>query len=85
MLFSVIVQPRCVGILIGLDKFRTFCVDCILQQGKSSGPTTKEELGRATWTFLHTLAAQVLTLYIHPLNFFSSIQWSHHLCNGFII
>ncbi|KAL0422518.1 UNVERIFIED_CONTAM: FAD-linked sulfhydryl oxidase ERV1 [Sesamum latifolium] len=30
----------------------------ILQKGKSSGPTTKEELGRATWTFLHTLAAQ---------------------------
>ncbi|KAI3445900.1 hypothetical protein Pfo_002565 [Paulownia fortunei] len=30
----------------------------ILIQGKSSSPTTKEELGRATWTFLHTLAAQ---------------------------
>ncbi|XP_042009512.1 FAD-linked sulfhydryl oxidase ERV1-like isoform X2 [Salvia splendens] len=30
----------------------------ILNKGKSSGPTTKEELGRATWTFLHTLAAQ---------------------------
>ncbi|KAL1534519.1 Flavin-linked sulfhydryl oxidase of the mitochondrial IMS [Salvia divinorum] len=29
-----------------------------LNKGKSSGPTTKEELGRATWTFLHTLAAQ---------------------------
>ncbi|GER36903.1 sulfhydryl oxidase [Striga asiatica] len=25
---------------------------------ESSSPTTKEELGRATWTFLHTLAAQ---------------------------
>ncbi|XP_010556521.1 PREDICTED: FAD-linked sulfhydryl oxidase ERV1 [Tarenaya hassleriana] len=25
---------------------------------KSTGPVTKEELGRATWTFLHTLAAQ---------------------------
>ncbi|KAG2314165.1 hypothetical protein Bca52824_017287 [Brassica carinata] len=25
---------------------------------KSIGPVTKEELGRATWTFLHTLAAQ---------------------------
>ncbi|KAL6525929.1 hypothetical protein OROHE_015453 [Orobanche hederae] len=25
---------------------------------KSSSPTTKEELGTATWTFLHTLAAQ---------------------------
>ncbi|KAK4437996.1 FAD-linked sulfhydryl oxidase ERV1 [Sesamum alatum] len=30
----------------------------LLQKGKSSGPTTKEDLGRATWTFLHTLAAQ---------------------------
>ncbi|XP_075480713.1 FAD-linked sulfhydryl oxidase ERV1 [Primulina tabacum] len=30
----------------------------ILQKQKSSGPTTKEDLGRATWTFLHTLAAQ---------------------------
>ncbi|KAK4401771.1 FAD-linked sulfhydryl oxidase ERV1 [Sesamum angolense] len=30
----------------------------LLGEGKSSGPTTKEELGRATWTFLHTLAAQ---------------------------
>ncbi|XVF45006.1 hypothetical protein PTKIN_Ptkin02bG0170800 [Pterospermum kingtungense] len=25
---------------------------------KSAAPVTKEELGRATWTFLHTLAAQ---------------------------
>ncbi|KAL1192578.1 FAD-linked sulfhydryl oxidase ERV1 [Cardamine amara subsp. amara] len=25
---------------------------------KSTGPVTKEELGKATWTFLHTLAAQ---------------------------
>ncbi|KAL2552363.1 FAD-linked sulfhydryl oxidase ERV1 [Forsythia ovata] len=30
----------------------------IFKKGKSSGPMTKEELGRATWTFLHTLAAQ---------------------------
>ncbi|KAG5391440.1 hypothetical protein IGI04_021403 [Brassica rapa subsp. trilocularis] len=27
-------------------------------QDKSTGPVTKEELGKATWTFLHTLAAQ---------------------------
>ncbi|KAI4295750.1 hypothetical protein L6164_035761 [Bauhinia variegata] len=30
----------------------------ILLKGKSAAPVTKEELGRATWTFLHTLAAQ---------------------------
>ncbi|WCJ17931.1 FAD-linked sulfhydryl oxidase ERV1 [Euphorbia peplus] len=30
----------------------------IPHKGKSSGPVTKEDLGRATWTFLHTLAAQ---------------------------
>ncbi|XP_065869841.1 FAD-linked sulfhydryl oxidase ERV1 [Euphorbia lathyris] len=30
----------------------------ILHKGKSAGPVTKEDLGRATWTFLHTLAAQ---------------------------
>ncbi|RZB65994.1 FAD-linked sulfhydryl oxidase ERV1 isoform B [Glycine soja] len=27
-------------------------------KGKSAAPVTKEELGRATWTFLHILAAQ---------------------------
>ncbi|XP_052192114.1 FAD-linked sulfhydryl oxidase ERV1 [Diospyros lotus] len=30
----------------------------ISNEGKSAAPVTKEELGRATWTFLHTLAAQ---------------------------
>ncbi|KAF9675817.1 hypothetical protein SADUNF_Sadunf09G0072700 [Salix dunnii] len=30
----------------------------IRTEGKSAAPVTKEELGRATWTFLHTLAAQ---------------------------
>ncbi|AAG12594.1 hypothetical protein; 32417-34250 [Arabidopsis thaliana] len=29
---------------------------------KSTGPVTKEDLGRATWTFLHTLAAQMTIL-----------------------
>ncbi|KAL0803881.1 hypothetical protein Bca101_096371 [Brassica carinata] len=29
-------------------------------QDKSTGPVTKEELGKATWTFLHTLAAQTM-------------------------
>ncbi|XP_057964371.1 FAD-linked sulfhydryl oxidase ERV1 isoform X2 [Malania oleifera] len=31
-------------------------------KGKISNPVTKEELGRATWTFLHTLAAQMAIL-----------------------
>ncbi|XP_011001766.1 PREDICTED: FAD-linked sulfhydryl oxidase ERV1 [Populus euphratica] len=30
----------------------------VLNKEKSAAPVTKEELGRATWTFLHTLAAQ---------------------------
>ncbi|XP_044508105.1 FAD-linked sulfhydryl oxidase ERV1-like [Mangifera indica] len=30
----------------------------ILLKGSSAAPVTKEELGRATWTFLHALAAQ---------------------------
>nr|XP_027112616.1 FAD-linked sulfhydryl oxidase ERV1-like isoform X1 [Coffea arabica] len=30
------------------------------EKNKAAGPVTKEELGRATWTLLHTLAAQVL-------------------------
>lgn len=30
----------------------------ISTKGTISQPVTKEELGRATWTFLHTLAAQ---------------------------
>ncbi|KAJ8763459.1 hypothetical protein K2173_002342 [Erythroxylum novogranatense] len=30
----------------------------ILNKKKPAAPVTKEELGRATWTFLHTLAAQ---------------------------
>lgn len=39
-----------------------FIAKCLIVfwiQGKSSAPETKEGLGRATWTFLHTLAAQV--------------------------
>ncbi|KAF7113439.1 hypothetical protein RHSIM_RhsimUnG0125400 [Rhododendron simsii] len=31
----------------------------IPNEGKSATPVTKEELGRATWTFLHTLASQM--------------------------
>uniref|UniRef100_A0A803M2Q7 Sulfhydryl oxidase n=1 Tax=Chenopodium quinoa TaxID=63459 RepID=A0A803M2Q7_CHEQI len=31
-------------------------------KGKASQPVTKEDLGRSTWTFLHTLAAQMAIL-----------------------
>ncbi|KAJ4824538.1 Flavin-linked sulfhydryl oxidase of the mitochondrial IMS [Turnera subulata] len=30
----------------------------LLNKGKSAAPVSKEELGRSTWTFLHTLGAQ---------------------------
>ncbi|XP_050363914.1 FAD-linked sulfhydryl oxidase ERV1 isoform X2 [Argentina anserina] len=33
-----------------------------INKGQSAGPVTKEGLGRATWTFLHTLAAQMSIL-----------------------
>ncbi|GJP49413.1 hypothetical protein CLOM_g8622 [Closterium sp. NIES-68] len=32
--------------------------DFLKKAAQEAGPATKEELGRATWTFLHTLAAQ---------------------------
>ncbi|MED6215872.1 hypothetical protein PIB30_002561 [Stylosanthes scabra] len=42
---------------------------------KSAAPVSKEDLGRATWTFLHTLAAQigppnlvVINLAPHPVS-----------------
>lgn len=35
-------------------------ISCHLQE-KTANPVAKEELGRATWTFLHTLAAQVIS------------------------
>ncbi|CAO2842083.1 unnamed protein product [Amaranthus hypochondriacus] len=41
-----------------LLSFSSSSSDLTTQQGKVSSPVTKEELGRATWTFLHTLAAQ---------------------------
>ncbi|KAM3730383.1 hypothetical protein ACB098_12G083100 [Castanea mollissima] len=34
----------------------------ILDKGKYASPVTKEDLGRATWTFLHALAAQMAIL-----------------------
>ncbi|KAH7865802.1 hypothetical protein Vadar_011398 [Vaccinium darrowii] len=34
----------------------------IPNEGKAATPVTKEELGRGTWTFLHTLAAQMAIL-----------------------
>ncbi|XP_030553507.1 FAD-linked sulfhydryl oxidase ERV1 isoform X1 [Rhodamnia argentea] len=38
--------------------FRTFRPEEVLKKAQGAAPVTKEELGRATWTFLHTLAAQ---------------------------
>ncbi|GKV26463.1 hypothetical protein SLEP1_g35754 [Rubroshorea leprosula] len=37
---------------------RTDAAAHVMYEEKSAAPVTKEELGRATWTFLHTLAAQ---------------------------
>ncbi|KAF7848339.1 hypothetical protein BT93_L2081 [Corymbia citriodora subsp. variegata] len=38
--------------------FQTFGPEEVLKKVQAAAPVTKEELGRATWTFLHTLAAQ---------------------------
>ncbi|XP_038904977.1 FAD-linked sulfhydryl oxidase ERV1 isoform X3 [Benincasa hispida] len=38
---------------------------------KPAAPVTKEALGRATWTFLHILAAQIVTYFV-PLQLFES-------------
>jgi len=46
-------------------------------QVKLTGTVSKEELGRSTWTFLHTLAAQV------PLN--SSLWPNESLIYGEVL
>nr|GEV99124.1 FAD-linked sulfhydryl oxidase ERV1 [Tanacetum cinerariifolium] len=33
---------------------------------EQAGPVTREELGRATWTFIHTLGAQVYSVSQKP-------------------
>lgn len=38
--------------------FQAFGPEEVLKKVQTAAPVTKEELGRATWTFLHTLAAQ---------------------------
>ncbi|XP_030469254.2 FAD-linked sulfhydryl oxidase ERV1 isoform X2 [Syzygium oleosum] len=38
--------------------FQTFGPEAVLKKVQTAAPVTKGELGRATWTFLHTLAAQ---------------------------
>ncbi|KAF7848340.1 hypothetical protein BT93_L2081 [Corymbia citriodora subsp. variegata] len=42
--------------------FQTFGPEEVLKKVQAAAPVTKEELGRATWTFLHTLAAQMAIL-----------------------
>ncbi|KAF5733200.1 putative FAD-linked sulfhydryl oxidase [Tripterygium wilfordii] len=37
--------------------------DSLPNKEKATSPVTKEELGRATWTFIHTLAAQALFIF----------------------
>ncbi|PWA96546.1 Carbohydrate kinase PfkB [Artemisia annua] len=34
-------------------------MSCIYRDIRKAGPMTREELGRATWTFIHNLGAQV--------------------------
>uniref|UniRef100_A0A7N0TMJ4 Sulfhydryl oxidase n=1 Tax=Kalanchoe fedtschenkoi TaxID=63787 RepID=A0A7N0TMJ4_KALFE len=45
------------GISASLAAMEIPASDIVIKK-QSAGPVTKEELGRATWTFLHTLAAQ---------------------------
>ncbi|CAH8255211.1 unnamed protein product [Arabidopsis lyrata] len=49
-------------------------------QDKTTGPVTKEDLGRATWRFLHTLAAKsesVLPVKANSESFFC--RWRYFL------
>ncbi|CAI5495599.1 unnamed protein product [Closterium sp. Naga37s-1] len=42
----------------GAEEWAGPAPDFLTKAAQEAGPATKEELGRATWTFLHTLAAQ---------------------------
>ncbi|CAI5485493.1 unnamed protein product [Closterium sp. Naga37s-1] len=42
----------------GAEEWAGPAPDFLMKAAQEAGPATKEELGRATWTFLHTLAAQ---------------------------
>ncbi|GJP49412.1 hypothetical protein CLOM_g8622 [Closterium sp. NIES-68] len=42
----------------GTEEWAGPAPDFLKKAAQEAGPATKEELGRATWTFLHTLAAQ---------------------------
>ncbi|CAI5508759.1 unnamed protein product [Closterium sp. Naga37s-1] len=46
----------------GAEEWAGPAPDFLTKAAQEAGPATKEELGRATWTFLHTLAAQVTLL-----------------------
>ncbi|KAI3431048.1 Sulfhydryl oxidase [Psidium guajava] len=54
-LFSVSSSPKPSA---SSANFQTFRPEEVLKKAQIAAPVTKEELGRATWTFLHTLAAQ---------------------------
>ncbi|CAI5471000.1 unnamed protein product [Closterium sp. Yama58-4] len=54
-------QQQAGGARIGADGAEEWAgpaPDFLKKAAQEAGPATKEELGRATWTFLHTLAAQ---------------------------
>ncbi|CAI7734659.1 unnamed protein product [Closterium sp. NIES-54] len=54
-------QQQAGGVRMGADGAEEWAgpaPDFLKKAAQEAGPATKEELGRATWTFLHTLAAQ---------------------------
>ncbi|KAK4752157.1 hypothetical protein SAY87_020955 [Trapa incisa] len=55
-LFSLPSSPR--GGLPSPEAVSAQPMEILKKKGTTAAPVTKEELGRATWTFLHTLGAQ---------------------------
>ncbi|XP_059590512.1 FAD-linked sulfhydryl oxidase ERV1 [Vitis vinifera] len=58
-------------------RHRRFRLGCRL--GKSANHVSEVELGRATWTFLHTLAAQIEKA--NPVQAGSQAEFSQWLCH----